>query len=85
MTRLWPKGDPIVVTQTGSAVPDRITWQGQTHPVAEVAKQWRVDVEWWRGAAVARDYYKLTTTTGLLVIIYQDLHSGAWYLQRLYD
>ena len=85
MTRLWPKGVPIVVFQNGSEVPDRITWQGQTHGVAEVAKRWRVDVDWWRGASTARDYFKLTTTTGLLIIIYQDLHTGAWYLQRLYD
>jgi hypothetical protein len=27
----------------------------------------------------------LSTDTGLLVIIYQDLLSGEWYLQRLYD
>ena len=85
MTRLWPKGVPIVVSQNGSEVPDRITWQGQTHGVAEIAKRWRVSVDWWRGAAVARDYFKLATTTGLLIIIYQDLHTGAWYLQRLYD
>jgi hypothetical protein len=32
-----------------------------------------------------RDYFKLTTTTGLLVIIYHDLIHDAWFLQRLYD
>ena len=85
MTRLWSKGAPIVVFQNGSDLPDRITWQGQTHPVAEIAKQWRVNADWWRGAPVTRDYYKVTTTSGLLIIIYRDLHTGAWYLQRLYD
>ena len=53
--------------------------------MAEVAKRWRVDVDWWRGISTARDYFKLATTTGLLIIIYQDLQTGAWYLQRLYD
>ena len=52
--------------------------------MAEIAKQWRVNADWWRGAPVARDYFKLATTTGLLLIIYRD-HTGAWYLQRLYD
>lgn len=85
MTRLWSKGTPIVVFQNGSDSPERLLWGGQTHPVAEIAKQWRVNVDWWRGEPVARDYYKLTTTSGLLLIIYCDLHSGAWYLQRLYD
>ena len=85
MTRLWAKGTPIAVAQNASDSPERLIWEGQTHPVAGIAKQWRVDVDWWRGEPVRRDYYKLTTTTGLLVIVYRDLHSGAWYLQRLYD
>ena len=85
MTRLWSRGTPIEVYQNGSDVPDRITWQGQTHHIAEVAKHWRVNADWWHGEPVSRDYYKLTTTSGLLIIVYQDLHAGAWYLQRLYD
>jgi glycosyltransferase involved in cell wall biosynthesis len=32
-----------------------------------------------------RDYYKLVTHTGLLVVIFQDLVTGDWYLERLYD
>ena len=85
MTRLWPKGTRIVVFQNGSEVPERIIWQGQTHDVADVAKYWRVNADWWRGESAARDYYKLTTTTGMLVIIYRDLHTSEWYLQRLYN
>ena len=85
MTRLWPKGASIVVAENASAAPDRVTWQGQTHQVAEIAKHWRVDADWWRGRPVARDYYKLTTTTGLLLIVYRDLETSAWHLQRLYD
>ncbi len=84
MTRLWSKGTPIVVFQNGSDSPERLIWGGQSHQIAEVAKQWRVDTDWWRGVLVARDYFKLVTTTGLLIIIYRD-HTGAWYLQRLYD
>jgi len=34
---------------------------------------------------VWREYFKLTTQTGLLVVIYLDLLNGKWYLQRLYD
>ena len=85
MTRLWSRGTPIVVYQNGSDSPERLIWGGQTHVVAEVAKQWRVNADWWRGEAVARDYYKLTTATGLLIIIYHDLQTGSWHLQRLYD
>lgn len=84
MTRLWSKAMPIVV-QSGSDSPECLIWERQTHDVAAVVKQWRVGADWWRGEAVARDYFKLTTTTGLLIIIYRDLQTGAWYLQRLYD
>ena len=56
----------------------------EPHPVQAVAKRWRVDQEWWQ-ARIWREYFKLTTKTGLLVIIYRDLLTGDWYLQRLYD
>lgn len=89
MTRLWPVGLPISVTGAGSVVdggtrPAGFTWQGQVHQVAEITREWRVDIDWWR-RRVWRAYFKLSTDTGLLVIIYQDLLSGEWYLQRLYD
>ncbi|MFN2222246.1 MAG: DUF6504 family protein [Candidatus Promineifilaceae bacterium] len=89
MTRLWPVGYPISVTGAGDdgggrARPDSFTWQNRTHQIDEITREWRVDVDWWRGR-VWRDYFKLSTDTGLLVIIYQDLVSGEWYLQRLYD
>lgn len=84
MTRLWPDGDPIQVVGSSPDSPDRFIWQGQTHPVAEIAKRWRINADWWR-ESTRRDYFKLTTATGLLVIIYHDLNSDAWFLQRLYD
>ena len=91
MTRLWPVGSPINIT--GAVASDGVaeytrpasfTWQGQTHQVNEITREWRVDIDWWRGR-VWRAYFKLSTDTGLLVVIYQDLLNGEWYLQRLYD
>jgi hypothetical protein len=84
MTHLWPDGQPIAVVLNSLAEPTSFTWQGRAHPVETIGRRWRVDIEWWR-QRVWRAYYKLSTHTGLLVIIYQDLLSGAWYLQRLYD
>jgi hypothetical protein len=52
--------------------------------VQHVANQWRLDVGWWR-FRLWRDYYKVVTATGLLVIIYHDLTSDQWGLQRVYD
>ncbi|UCC50897.1 MAG: hypothetical protein JSV68_17555 [Anaerolineaceae bacterium] len=84
MTRLWPKGDLIKVLGEKEGAPDRLIWQGQMHPIAHVTRRWRVQIEWWR-EPLWRDYFKLTTETGLLLIIYHDLHEGNWYVQRLYD
>ncbi|MEW5985057.1 MAG: DUF6504 family protein [Chloroflexota bacterium] len=84
MTRLWPDGQPIAVISNAGQEPGRFTWQGQTHQVVEITKVWRVDMDWWR-RRVWRAYYKLRTDTGLLVVLYQDLLTEEWHLQRLYD
>lgn len=84
MTRLWPEGAPIAVICDAQGYPQSFTWRGQTHVVTHVALAWRVDLEWWR-ERVWRSYYKMSTDTGLLVIIYHDLAGGDWFVQRLYD
>ncbi len=84
MTRLWSEGQPIIVDRTNGDAPARFTWLEQTHQVENITRRWRVDVDWWR-ERVWRAYYKLSTDTGLLVIVYRDLLHGGWFLQRLYD
>jgi hypothetical protein len=84
MTRLWPAGILIRVQVDAQATPRAFTWQGRSHRVQKVAKRWRIDQDWWQ-QRVWREYFKLTTYTGLLVIIYRDLRTGRWYLQRLYN
>lgn len=84
MTHLWPAGVPITMQHNEQLEPQRFIWQGQTHRVQTIAKRWRLDQGWWR-QRVWREYFKLTTTDGLLVIIYLDLSGGGWYLQRVYD
>lgn len=84
MTRLWPAGEAIAVETDELGTPRCFTWRGRAHPVQGVARRWRVDVGWWR-QRTWREYFTLVTTTGLLVLIYRDLATGRWYLQRLYD
>lgn len=84
MTRLWPDGQAIDVEQDAQGTLVAFTWAQQRHRVAQLAQQWRVDVGWWRQRAW-RAYYKLSTDSGLLVVIYHELPDGGWYLQRLYD
>ncbi|MDX1415518.1 MAG: hypothetical protein R3293_15090 [Candidatus Promineifilaceae bacterium] len=84
MTRLWSDGDPVQVWGKDNEAPEKLKWCGQLHPVAEVTRRWRVRTDWWH-TPIWRDYFKLTTETGLLLIIYHDLLGGQWYVQRLYD
>ena len=84
MTRLWPKGQPITVVSDGDGTPRSFEWKGRAHLVTGISKRWRVDSGWWR-MRVWREYFKLETETGLLVIIYRDLLTDQWHFQRLYD
>ena len=84
MTHLWPAGELIQVDSDSLAVPQRFTWQGQSHGVRHVAKRWREDQGWWK-QRIWREYFKISTDSGLLVIIYRDLVSGNWYIQRWYN
>jgi hypothetical protein len=84
MTRLWPSGSPIRVETGPLGLPQAFTWETQTHPVEGIANRWRVDEDWWR-QRIWRDYFKVITRTGLMVILFQDLLTGQWYVQRLYD
>ena len=84
MTRLWKKGVQIVVETDDRGQPLSFEWNEQRHPIAACHNRWRVDVSWWT-LRRWREHFKVTTTTGLLVIIYLDLVDDQWYLQRLYD
>jgi hypothetical protein len=84
MTYLWPSGEPITVQSDTLITPQVLTWQGHRHPVQIISKRWRVDQGWWR-RRVWREYFQLATQTGLLVVIYREVETGQWFLQRLYD
>jgi len=84
MTRFWAEGLPVQVEVDDVLAPRRFVWQAQTHPVERVLDRWRVDEDWWRGQ-VWREYFTLTTTSGLLVDLFHDLLTDSWRLQRLYD
>ncbi|MCA9972734.1 MAG: hypothetical protein KC425_21090 [Anaerolineales bacterium] len=84
MTRLWRKQQPIAVVTDALHEPLAFTWRGRQHRTQQITRQWRTDIDWWR-VRVWRSNFKLATDTGLLVVIYQDLLTGEWFFQRLYD
>ena len=84
MTRLWPAGENIAMqtAEDGSLI--AFIWHGNRHQVTALSNQWQLDLDWW-DQRIWRDYFKLATDTCLLVIVYHDLLTDTWLLQRLYD
>lgn len=83
MTQLWPEGAPIEVQAT-DGVPAAFRWQGRRQRVQTIAEQWIVHDEWWRDE-IWRHYFQVETSGELLCILYHDLLTGAWFLERVYD
>jgi hypothetical protein len=52
--------------------------------VTQIIDRYRDDTGWWQ-RRVWRENFLLVTATGLLVLIYHDVRTGEWRLQRLYD
>jgi len=84
MTRLWVSGVPISAAVNAEGELTAFRWRDRDHVVEVVVTRWRVDMRWWT-LRVWRDYFELTTHSGLMVVVYRDLMSDDWYLQRLYD
>ncbi len=86
MTRPWSSGSEIDVKIDLRGKILSFTWQGRTHPIQKVHQRWQVNCDWWSEEGEAhREYSAVTTTDGLLCVIYQDLLNDAWYLAKLYD
>lgn len=44
----------------------------------------RIESGWWDGGDVRRDYYRASNPQGLMLWVYQDLRSQAWFLQGVF-
>lgn len=86
MSRLWPGGEPILITLDRWQRPLTFLWRGRHHQVGAIHQHWQIDVDWWtEDGRLWRDYFALTTTGGLLCVVYHDHLDAVWMLARLYD
>jgi hypothetical protein len=86
VTRIWPQGEAVLVTLDQWRRPLRFTWRGQTHQVGAVHQQWQVNTDWWSDEGqIWRDYFALTTTSGLLCVIFYDRPAEEWRIAKVYD
>ena len=49
--------------------------------VEAILEHWRVDDEWWR-QPIARRYYEVMLTGGGHVVLFEDLATGGWFVQK---
>jgi hypothetical protein len=49
--------------------------------VADILEVWRIDDEWWR-TPIARRYVDVVLESGAHVVLLEDLHTGAWFVQQ---
>lgn len=80
---------PPIVLSAISIAPDGpplwFQWNGCKH---EAVYHWgpeRIEVGWWRGATVRRDYWRIETTTGERYWLFRNLSTSQWYLQGQYS
>ena len=82
MSRL-SRGEAALQVRTHEDLPTAIRWGSAWQPIAHIALSWQLDVCWW-SARIYRDYFKLLVGEVVLVI-YHDLLTDGWALQRVYD
>lgn len=46
-----------------------------------VNETWRLDDEWWR-QSISRRYYEVVLDSGKRVVLFEDLVTGEWFLQK---
>jgi hypothetical protein len=69
LTHFWRDGLPITLVEDDVRNSLSFRWRRRTHPVEQTANYWRIDANWWDDR-VWREYFKVTTDTGLLVLIF---------------
>jgi len=84
MSRQLEKAEEIEVKTNIAGVPVNLTRNGRREKVIAIYEHWRLADEWW-GKEVERDYFRVRTSTGIVIDIYRDSKANRWYLDRIHD
>ena len=50
--------------------------------VRTVLEDWVVEDRWWTGRPLRRRYFELVLADGRNAVVFHDLESGRWFVQR---
>jgi nucleotidyltransferase/DNA polymerase involved in DNA repair len=81
-----PQPRPITIIAGPDNAPRTLIWETEgrarrTHRVRHIYEHWRVRRRWW-GQPIRRDYYRLEDDAGAVRLVYRDLNTDAWWLER---
>ena len=65
------RGVPVVVTRE----------TGDRKRVESIGETWRIDDEWWR-LPIVRRYVEVILEGGGRVVLFEDLITGEWWMQK---
>jgi hypothetical protein len=82
MTRVMRPATALRVHEGAAGLPERIEVFGRVNEV-QVVERWRISERWWP-QPIDREYVRVTGP-GWLALIFRDLLSGGWFLERIYD
>lgn len=81
---MWTERQTLALQADNKGCPQRFYWGQRPHAVEHISRHWRVHLDWWTLQELWRDYWEVTTDSGLLCVLYHDLVVGDWILERIY-
>ena len=82
MTRVMRPAAALRVRDSAAGILESIELFGVVSEV-QVVERWRISERWWP-QPIDREYLRVTGP-GWLALIFHDLLSGGWFLERIYD
>ncbi|MCA9082291.1 MAG: DNA polymerase Y family protein, partial [Planctomycetaceae bacterium] len=84
--RLFKVPRPVQVQlDPHTGTPCALTWKNQHAEVGLCVGPERIATGWWRASMIRRDYYRLETTSGQRLWLFQDVQRSRWYLHGLFE
>jgi nucleotidyltransferase/DNA polymerase involved in DNA repair len=76
-----PSPRAVCVTTGPSGMPCALVWRERVQEVTLIYETWRTRTNWWR-LPEERDYFRVETTDGRMHVLFHDLETDQWMLER---
>lgn len=83
--RLFVEPQRMEASDTRAGRPVEVILDGRTLTLHEFSAPERLQTGWWTDHNVQRDYFRVTTSEGSQLWLFQDLIDKGWYLHGVFD